>query len=67
MCFVRTSPFEKIRNSRSICMPLRRPTADTGVLVSAAAAGPAIFRPGFNYAKAGVMLMDLQADTVSQG
>ena len=69
MCFVRTSPFRKDpQYSRSVCMPLRRPTADTGALVTAAVAGlKAIFRPGFNYAKAGVMLMDLQADTVSQG
>ena len=27
----------------------------------------AIYRPGFNLAKAGVMLMDLQPDTVRQG
>ena len=69
MCFVRTSPFRKDpQYSRSVCMPLRRPTSDTGALVSAAISGlKAIFRPGFNYAKAGVMLMDLQADTVSQG
>lgn len=69
MCFVRTSPFRKDpQYSQSVCMPLRRPTADTGALVSAAVAGlKVIFRPGFNYAKAGVMLMDLQADTVRQG
>jgi DNA polymerase V len=69
MCFVLTSPFRKDpQYSRSICMPLRRPTADTGALVSTAVAGlKAIFQPGFNYAKAGAMLMDLQADTVSQG
>ena len=69
MCFIRTSPFRKDpQYSRSVCMPLRRPTADTSALVSAALTGlKAIFRPGFNYAKAGVMLMDLQADTVSQG
>jgi DNA polymerase V len=69
MCFVRTSPFRQDpQYSRSICMPLRRPTSDTGALVSAAVAGlKAIFRPGFNYAKAGVMLVDLQPDTVSQG
>ena len=75
MCFVLTSPFRKaLQYSRSICMPLRRPTADTGALVhwctaalvsTAVAALKAIFRPGFNYARAGVMLMDLQADTVS--
>ena len=69
MCFVRTSPFRKDpQYSRSICIPLRRPTADTSALVSAAFAGlTAIFRPGFNYAKAGVMLLDLQADSVCQG
>ena len=68
MCFVRTSPFRKDpQYSRSICMPLRWPTADTSTLVSAAVAVlKAIFRPGFNYAKAGVMLIDLQAETVSQ-
>ena len=69
MCFVRTSPFRKDpQYSRSVCMPLRRPTSDTSALVSAALEGlKAIFRPGFNYAKAGVMLMDLQADSVCQG
>ena len=69
MCFVRTSPFRKDpQYSRSISMPLRRPTANTGALVSAAVAGlKAIYQPGYNYAKAGVMLLDLQPDTVSQG
>jgi DNA polymerase V len=69
MCFIRTSPFRKDpQYSRSVSMPLRRPTSDTSALVSAAIAGlKAIFRPGFKYAKAGVMLMDLQADTISQG
>ena len=69
MCFVRTSPFRQdAQYSRSICVPLRLPTADTGELVSAAVAGlKSIFRPGFNYAKAGVMLLDLQSDSVCQG
>ena len=69
MCFMLPTPFRKDPlYSRSICMPLRRPTADTGALVSTAVAGlKSIFRPGFNYAKSGVMLMDLQADTASQG
>ena len=68
MCFIRTSPFRQdAQYSRSVCMPLRRPTADTAILVAAALAGlRGIYRPGFNYAKAGVMLMDLQADTVHQ-
>ena len=35
--------------------------------MSAAVVGlKAIFRPGFNYAKAGVMLFDLQADSICQ-
>jgi DNA polymerase V len=49
-------------------MHLRRPTADTGAIVQAAVLGlQAIYRPGFNYAKAGVMLMDLQPDCIRQG
>ena len=69
MCFIRTSPFrDGPHYSRAITVPLRRPTSDTGALVSAAVAGlKAIYRPGFNLAKAGVMLMDLQPETVQQG
>ena len=69
MCFIRTSPFrDDPQYSRAITMPLRRPTADTGALVGAAVAGlKAIYRPGFNLAKAGVMLLDLQPDTLQQG
>ena len=69
MCFIRTSPFrDDPQYSRSITVPLRRPTADTGALVSAAVAGlRVIYKPGFNFAKAGVMLLDLQPDTVQQG
>jgi DNA polymerase V len=69
LVFIRTSPFRNDpQYSRSISIPLRRPTADTAVLVAAACAGlSAIYRSGFNFAKAGVMLLDLQADTVQQG
>jgi DNA polymerase V len=69
LCFIRTSPFRpEAQYSRSISVPLRRPSADTGVLVAAALAGlAAIYRPGFQYAKAGVMLLDLQSDRVQQG
>jgi DNA polymerase V len=49
-------------------VPLRRPSADTAVIVQAALAGlKTIYQPGFKLAKAGVMLMDLQDDTVEQG
>jgi DNA polymerase V len=48
-------------------MPLRRPTADKALLVGAALAGLRyIFRPGFKYAKARVILPDLQFDALTQ-
>ena len=69
LVFIRTSPFRKdAQYSRSMTMPLRRPSADTAVIVDAALAGlRAIYRPGFKLAKAGVMLLDLQSDKVQQG
>ena len=69
LCFIRTSPFrDDPQYSRSITVPLRRPSADTAVIVSAAVNGlRLIYRPGFKLAKAGVMLMDLQPDSVQQG
>lgn len=42
-------------------VPLRRPCAETAAIISAAIQGlRAIYQPGFNLAKAGVMLLDLQ-------
>ena len=69
LCFVRTSPFRQGKQySRSTVVPLVRPSADTRALVQAALAGlQAIYRPGFLYAKAGVMLLELQPDTIIQG
>lgn len=69
LVFVRTSPFRKDpQYSRSMTVPMRRPSADTSALVGAALTGlRAIYRSGFQYAKAGVMLMDLQSDTLQQG
>ena len=61
--FVTTSPFRKhdAQHSPSLTVPLVRPTADTRVIVGTAVrALGSMFRPGFNYAKAGVMLVDLQ-------
>lgn len=68
--FIHTSPFrtDDPQYSRSVTVPLSRPTSDTTVLVSAALAGlRQIYRSGFKFAKAGVMLMDLIPDTVQQG
>ena len=69
LVFIRTSPFSvEAQYSRSITVPLRRPSSDTGVIVAAALSGLiGIYRPGFKLAKAGVMLLDLQPDTVQQG
>ncbi len=60
--FITTSPFRRDRQySASVTLPLLRPTADTRRIVRAALeALEGIFRPGFNYAKAGVMLVDLR-------
>lgn len=67
--FAHTSPFRPgPKYSRSLLIPLRRPTADTVALVHAAVMGiEAIYRPGYNFAKAGVMLLDLQDGGVEQG
>ena len=68
LCFVRTSPFRSDpQYSRSITVPLRRPSADTALIVGAALAGlRAIYRPDYKMAKAGVMLLELQSDSVQQ-
>lgn len=68
LCFIRTSPFRSDpQYSRSITVPLRRPSADTVLIVGAALAGlRSIYRPGFNLAKAGVILLDLHSDSVGQ-
>jgi DNA polymerase V len=69
MVFVHTSPFRPgPKYAKSIVMPLRRPSSDTQSLVQAAVRGMrSIFKPGYQMAKAGVMLMDLQPDTIVQG
>lgn len=61
--FLRTSPFRPHdrQHSASLTLPLRTPSADTRRLVEAATRSIAqIFQPGHRYAKAGVMLLDLQ-------
>lgn len=68
--FITTSPFRKNdrQHSPSVTMPLVRPTADTRLLIGAAVrALEGMYRPGFNYAKAGVMLVDLQPQGQEQG
>ncbi len=67
--FAHTSPFRPgPKYSQSTVVPLARPSADTRVLIQAAVRGIThIYQPGFQFAKAGVMLLDLMPDTVCQG
>ena len=61
--FLSTSPFRKQdrQHSPSATLPLKPPTADTRQLAAAATrALEAMFRPGYRYVKAGVVLVDLQ-------
>jgi DNA polymerase V len=70
MVFIHTSPFRRgePQYSRSVTVPLRRPTSDTAILVRAAVRGlRLIYKPGYNFAKAGVHLVDLQSVGVQQG
>ena len=69
MAFIRTSPFREKdpQYSRSASIPLPSPTSDSAHITQAAnAILKHIYRPGFKYAKAGVMLMDLQPATRQQ-
>jgi DNA polymerase V len=68
--FITTSPFRKSdrQHSASMTIPLIRPTADTRLLIGAAVhALQSMYRPGFNYVKAGVMVVDLQPEGNEQG
>ncbi len=69
LVFARTSPFrDGPRFSKSVVVPLVRPSADTSELANAAVMGlRSIYAPGFQLAKAGVMLLDLVPDTFVQG
>lgn len=65
--FVHTSAHRKQdkQYNASTTVPLVRPTADTRVLASAALAVlRSIYRSGYRYEKAGVMLVELQPYTV---
>lgn len=62
MVFIHTSPFRQqdAQYSRCLTVPMAVATDDTLVLTRAALmALKAMFRPGFNYSKAGVMLSEL--------
>lgn len=68
--FIRTSPFraDDLQYSGSTTVPMISPTADSAALVTSALAGlRRIYRKGYRYAKAGVMLVDLQSQDIRQG
>lgn len=68
--FFHTSPYRRHdrQHSPAATLPLARPTADTRQVIAAALrAVESVFRPGFNYVKAGVMLIDLQPQGREQG
>ncbi len=51
-----------------LTVPLVRPSADSRVIIATAVrAVHGLYRPGHNYAKAGVMLVDLQPEGQQQG
>ncbi len=66
--FVRTSPFrQSAQYAQAITMKLSAPSSDTLCLVQAALAGlRTIYRPGYEYAKAGIHLLDLQSESMGQ-
>ena len=69
LAFIRTSPFRQRdkQYSRSAVVPLPSPTDDTAQIVEAVLAVlHIIYKPGYKYAKAGVMLLDLQSKTRHQ-
>ncbi len=69
MVFIRTSPFRKqdAQYARSLVVPLSHPSSDTLAITNAALEGlQSLFKPGYRYAKAGVMLLELQSAAVEQ-
>jgi DNA polymerase V len=70
LVFIHTNPFRRWERqyARSITVPLRRPSADTGQLAGAALRGlRSIWKPGYRIHKAGVILLDLQDAGLEQG
>ena len=69
LVFAHTSPFRPgPRWAKSLVVPLRRPTADTARIIEAATLGlRMIYEPGYDLAKAGVMLLELCDSSILQG
>ena len=69
LVFAHTSPFRPGKSySKAITLSLCRPSSNTLDLVATAARGMrAIFKPGYHFMKAGVMLLDLVPEGQEQG
>jgi DNA polymerase V len=69
LVFMHTSPHRAgPQLSRSVVVPLRRPTDDTLALALAASDGMrSMYLPGYLFIKAGVILVDLQSADLQQG
>lgn len=69
LVFMHTSPHRKgPQCSRSVVVPLRRPTDDTLALAQAASEGVGrMYLPGYAFVKAGVILVELQPASRQQG
>lgn len=68
--FVHTSPFDTSGEhyANSATAGLDRPTRDSGILVTCAVQGlERVYREGFAYQRAGVMLLDLASEGAEQG
>lgn len=68
--FVQTNPFRQqdLQYSNGLTVPLIEPTDDNRILAGAALQGLSqIFRDGYQYKKAGVMLLDLAPNSIAQG
>ena len=68
--YIRTNPFKPghPQHQQGLTVPLPTPSADTRMLTRAALWGlKHLFKPGYAYQKAGVMLMELRAAGVVQG
>ena len=69
LVFIHTSPYRKGQQyARSITVPMRSATSDTVAIIHAAVTGlRCIYRPGYAFIKAGVMLLDLHSAKLRQG
>ena len=69
LVFIHTSPYRTgPQYARSITVPLRNATSDTVAIIHAAVSGlRCIYRPGYAFIKAGVMLLDLHSAKLRQG